>query len=86
MTDPAKINPDQPMTDDEFRAWALGEAQSLHRKCAEQSVDEWVRTQAPDELTIGSARDLKRMVLGFVDIAIKAGFNAGTSRSGPKVK
>lgn len=76
----------EPMTDDQFRAWALGEAQRSNMTASDLAIDAWVRESAPDDLTIGAARALKGMVRGLVDLAVKQGFNAGTSRSGPKVK
>ena len=76
----------EPMTDDQFRAWALEEAHKGNRVAANQAVDAWVRDNAPDELTIGDARGLKAMVHDLVHAAVRSGFTAGTARSGPKVK
>lgn len=54
----------EPMTDDQFRAWALGEAQRSNMTASDLAIDAWVRESAPDDLTIGAARALKGMVRG----------------------
>ena len=77
---------DKPMTDDEFRAWALNEVRGQVKTNVVIAIDNWVDTEAPDDLTLGAIRALKTEVESVCLAAVSSGFNAGTSRSGPKVK